>query len=386
MKIMIVDPILVNYGGHYYHFNTELKKAFEKLGCEIDFLLLRDIQIPIKGKKLIPSYPFYQLQSSFTLKRLFLHFIYIIKVSSLFRKIQKEYDCAVISNVDSWDILFSVGLSGFRKPIFLYMHSGKIFNNQKYEMIKRMFCSLCLENKFIYFLTHLSVKWCVFSKEFATFQPQFISNVAYPITRLPIIQNQEKKGIFYVASLGGPRKEKGFDSIVDLVTSDVSEQFRFIIQCNPPASGKYGTRIQEDVSKLLSLKKRNLIIINHSLSSEEYFNYLNKSSVILCIYEPQAYKNRFSGILLEAWVYGKPVIVSNGTWLSEQVQKHGGGIIVKTTKPLDLVKAIETIKSNYQEFERQAYKAGELMYKKNCSLKLVKLILKKSKKYKVEDY
>lgn len=380
MRVLIISPNLVNCVGHYYHFAIELKRAFKKLGCEVDFLLPQDSQLSITEKKLIPSYPFFKFNNISAMKKLFLHVIYIIKVSSLLKKIQKDYDFMVIdSSAHLWDIVFSVGLAKCQKPIFLYLHSAECFSSQRYKMIKKVLCQVFLKNSFIYFLTYLPIEWNEFAKKIDIFESQFISNVAFPLIKPPIIRNQEKEGIFYISYLGRARKAKNFPIVVNLVSNYVNDRCGFIIQCNPSISGKYETEIHEGVLELNSLKKKHLIVLNHSLSSEEYFYYLNKSSVLLLIYEPETYKYRFSGILLEAWVCGKPVIVTDGTWLSEQVGKYGGGIIVKQTRLSDLAKAIETIKADYQTFRNQANRAGELMYEKNNSVKLAELILKKAR-------
>lgn len=374
-----MGSLLVNNVGHGYHFAIELKRAFKKLGCEVDFLLPQDSQLSITEKKLIPAYPFFKFCNISTMKKLFLHVIYIAKVSSLLKKIQKDYDLIVIDNADIWDIIFSVGLAKCQRPIFLYLHYAGLFNKQRYKIIKRVLCCLFLKKPFIYFLTHLPIEWNKFAKKIDIFESQFISNVAFPLIKPPIIRNQEKEGIFYISYLGDARKAKNFPIVVNLVSHYISDRCGFIIQCNPPISGKFETEIHEGVLKLNSLKKKHLIVLNHSLSSKEYFFYLNKSSVLLLIYEPKTYKYCISGILLEAWVCGKPVIVTDGTWLSEQVGKYGGGIIVKQTRLEDLVKAIETIKADYQTFKSQANRAGELMYEKNNSVKLAELILKKAR-------
>ncbi|MGC8949247.1 MAG: glycosyltransferase, partial [Thermoprotei archaeon] len=94
------------------------------------------------------------------------------------------------------------------------------------------------------------------------------------------------------------------------------------------------------------------------------------------LYDPTRYRGSISGILLEAFSFGKPVVVREGSWLANQIKKFGGGVIVKDTSPESLKIAVEEIRFNYEKYSLEAFKAGEVLYKKYNGVELAKLIKK----------
>jgi glycosyltransferase involved in cell wall biosynthesis len=129
-----------------------------------------------------------------------------------------------------------------------------------------------------------------------------------------------------VAYVGDARGEKGYPHLPEAignVWSDLVETGRmlFVIQSNA-RSGR-GERASAEARESLSrLPASNVQLLTNPLSSDEYRALVQSADVLLLPYEPEAYAARSSGILAEALVAGKPVIVPARTWLAEQLARE----------------------------------------------------------------
>jgi hypothetical protein len=59
------------------------------------------------------------------------------------------------------------------------------------------------------------------------------------------------------------------------------------------------------------------------LEQMDYLRWMATADVILLPYQPESYRERTSGIFVEAIVAGKIPLVTDGTWMSFQLRRHG---------------------------------------------------------------
>ena len=74
-------------------------------------------------------------------------------------------------------------------------------------------------------------------------------------------------------------------------------------------------------------------LLRHAISEQEYNDYLSSADLIVLPYQVDRYISRTSGILAEALCAGVPAVVPQGTWLADQVRRHGAGIIYDGLNP-----------------------------------------------------
>ncbi len=150
-------------------------------------------------------------------------------------------------------------------------------------------------------------------------------------------------------SLGSARKNKGFDILIDsiLLLSKKSnfENYQFILQSNC-SSGE--TIVQSKIDLINSYTFSNVTLINRELKENEYYSLLNISDVILIPYDMGIYHANTSGIFTEALSFGKPVIVTKNTWMSDNLS-FGSGYTFENRDALDLALKIETSFNNYNK-------------------------------------
>ena len=127
-----------------------------------------------------------------------------------------------------------------------------------------------------------------------------------------------------LAYLGGARTEKGFHLLPAAEKSVADAGFSATWLLQAPVN----TDLEEpDVAHarraLLGLNTASVQIIDAELSSSEFQSLLEAADIILLPYQPQAYRSRSSGILVQALAAGKVVVVPSGTWLSSETAGKG---------------------------------------------------------------
>ncbi|MCR4428155.1 MAG: glycosyltransferase [Caldiserica bacterium] len=177
---------------------------------------------------------------------------------------------------------------------------------------------------------------------------------------------------FLIAYLGAPAKQKNFQKLYEVIAS-APEDFGFIVQCNTPP-GLKDPKILDLIKSLKEKRGEKVILLESSLPKESYFSALKQSSIVWCLYDPNWYRGCISAILLEAWLLGKPVITTRGTWMAKQVEKFGGGLVFENLDTQEILRGIERIRADYARFSAEAQAAGRILYEKNNGLALARFI------------
>jgi glycosyltransferase involved in cell wall biosynthesis len=141
---------------------------------------------------------------------------------------------------------------------------------------------------------------------------------------------------------GDARTEKGYQRLPALAVllhrSLDNGSLRLVAQSNfNIAGGEPGIAAARD-----SLSgRRGVELLCEPLHDEEYCRWLGAAHLVLLPYQADRYVARTSGILAEAIHAGVPAIVPEGTWLSEQLRRHGAGVSFDPWQPAGLDRAVE---------------------------------------------
>lgn len=167
-----------------------------------------------------------------------------------------------------------------------------------------------------------------------------------------------------LASLGSARDEKGFLEILKAIrqlhSSGQLDRFEFDIQSTRLYTHRPETRqsILTLMQEIECLRLSNVRFIDRTLSTEQYYELIDKADVILLPYWRAIYPSRTSGILAEALAAGKRVIVTEDTWMSDQLERFPAGVTCRDRDPDDLVRAILEMETHREEYARRARAAG----------------------------
>ena len=191
--------------------------------------------------------------------------------------------------------------------------------------------------------------------------------------RRPPRVNGEPINIVY---LGDARPEKGYQHLPGLVSASWpryvrTERARFTIQSNfNLRGGEPG--IPEARRQLRQYPSRQVRILDELLTEDEYYAELGDADLVVVPYEADRYRARTSGVFAEAIAAGKPVVVPDDTWMSDELAEGAGLTFVS---PDDLFRAVGRILEDYEQFSKRARRHAHGYSARHCAEALVDGIL-----------
>jgi glycosyltransferase involved in cell wall biosynthesis len=165
-----------------------------------------------------------------------------------------------------------------------------------------------------------------------------------------------------VAILGGTRREKGSYRIREIIRA-CGAQVEFLVHLtNNDLS-------PEDVERLARIREEpGVTVIDDALPLPAYEAALNSADLALFPYETIPYRKRTSGVFGEAVAFGKPVVVSPGTWMAEQVAAgRAAGVIAGNVQPESFARAVAHCVANLATLTQSA-RAVSAAWRKKMSL------------------
>ncbi len=270
----------------------------------------------------------------------------------MLKKLQKEYDIIILPTGWYLPVFLASTSTEFSKPVVLYIHTLSLISKRTPKFLLAALKILKPNMSNLYILTYDStvpsnklelVKMLDFLRQLgakvATDVPYGAVDFHHHVKEQTNLNQTNTKSILdkcealpCLCYLGHAVTEKGYNYVVDFIEKllrfDRNKKYKFVISSYlDKATEKQNVQnYREKVLKLQKIYPENIEVFSEPLTMEQYNNALKSSDIILLLYDPKIYSTCFSGILLEAFTYGKPVIVRSGTWLAQQVVELGGGV------------------------------------------------------------
>jgi len=195
-----------------------------------------------------------------------------------------------------------------------------------------------------------------------------------PHTQPPATAPDREPHRLRIGSLGNPRRDKGFDELVDALllladdprTSDVE----FLVQTGSPQR-----RCQSGVRRLLEAGLANITLIEHPLSTAEYGALLSSLDIVVIPYRQEDYRARTSGVFVEALAAGKPVVVTASTWMADELDKWGAGIVFAAVSAAAIAQALVEAIRNFSALRAQAEATAGACRAYHCPESLLRALL-----------
>jgi len=160
-------------------------------------------------------------------------------------------------------------------------------------------------------------------------------------------------------SLGDARTAKGFAVLAEAIkllhARGQADGIEFVLQSRVVAAGQDAARTARN--ELAARAFDNVALVDEELERGAYLDLLYGADVVVIPYSRQLYISRTSGPFCEALAAGKPVIVTDDTWMSDQLSGRGAGVTVADGDPADLVRAILETRDRHRELSDRAAKA-----------------------------
>ena len=173
---------------------------------------------------------------------------------------------------------------------------------------------------------------------------------------VPDVEPPRSGNVRFVA-LGDAREEKGFPLLVNAIRNlrdnKAMQGIQFTLQCHIGDNYHHGAMLR--YRRILEeMKIANVQLITNSLDTDAYYQLLNSTDVAILPYSRKIYYARTSGPMVEAFAAAKPVIVTNDTWMSDQLQCFGAGITFQDGNAKDLARAILEARAKYSDLVARA--------------------------------
>ena len=154
-----------------------------------------------------------------------------------------------------------------------------------------------------------------------------------------------------VAILGGTRREKGSYRIPEIIRAT-----RALVDVEFLVHLTNDTLSAEDAAHLARIASEpHVTVIREAMPLAEYEAALGGADLALHPYEVIPYRQRTSGVFGEAVAFGKPVIVTPGTWMAEQIEAgRAAGVIADGEAPESYARAIARCVADLGAFRRAA--------------------------------
>jgi glycosyltransferase involved in cell wall biosynthesis len=197
-------------------------------------------------------------------------------------------------------------------------------------------------------------------------QSRYEAILQQPVTLLPVVvsprtteSSKPPGNPPCFAALGNAREDKGFPEVLaaidSLCASNGLPNARFALQSSDPDH-----RSAAALADFRSTSSKQVSLVDHPLSDDAYLRLLREADVLLLPYRADTYKERSSGVFCEALSAGKPVIVSQGSFMGLQVSRERNGWLVRDRNPASLA---STIRKALPELESVAARCLKLMHR-----------------------
>lgn len=173
-----------------------------------------------------------------------------------------------------------------------------------------------------------------------------VASVAVPRTRRLLEafgRSPLPEGSIRLGVLGRPAREKGFSLFLEALelwqqeTAANRPAVCFVVQWH--ASHDADTTGRERLHALAARAPGMVAVVEEAMTEERYAALVSSLHGVLLPYDRVAYRARGSSVAHDAFCAGRPVIVTSGTWLEEEMKRCGAGLTCEET-PVGLIRAL----------------------------------------------
>jgi glycosyltransferase involved in cell wall biosynthesis len=167
---------------------------------------------------------------------------------------------------------------------------------------------------------------------------------------------KKSKHTINVGFLGGAREEKGIIELCRAISSintiNTELLFNFYLQVHSIDS----EAVKTEISNLMAHNYKNVFFIKNTLERTEYHELLSNIDIVVLPYRINNYGDRTSGILCESIGSGKICIVTNNSWMSDELALRGSGLAFESGRSDKLESALLEIAKNIDYYTLKALK------------------------------
>lgn len=353
----IVEPTLVGKAGHCYSFLDSLFRAMEKTRpiFPVTVWAGKRAHLPESKERDIDIIPYFNRRFR------------KVQALLLYRKLLEKPCRIFVQTAGRTDLLllYMAHRSAIpRDTVYLYFHWLKL-NKKKEDFIRGM----AARQPNLVIVTPLkSVADQLLELGFHD-----VKQVPYPIT--PHDKDVRLSEFRHILYAGAARRDKGFDKVVDLVEHMAAEKLDvpIVIQTSADHYNRYDKHVRSDAARLERTAYPMMDTRPLTLDEGDY-GELFRGGICLQPYDSNDFADRISGVTLDAFSQGCPIVATDGTWMARMAKRFGAGIAVEDNCPESLLNAVDIIRKDYSTYRDRAVEAGRLLYDEHSAEHLANLL------------
>ena len=201
------------------------------------------------------------------------------------------------------------------------------------------------------------------------------SVVPYPITPRKTGEANRQKNFSHLLYAGAARQDKGFKHLIDFIEYLYVKKSKIpvTVQTSAEHFGKYDAETMADIERLKAIPYPHLTLRTEVLSVKEY-EELFSGAIAIQLYSTTDFSDRVSGITLDAFSGGCPVITTSGTWIARMVERFEAGMVIDIASPAKVLQSVEAIVLDYARYNVNANTAGQALQQENSASVLYKVL------------
>ena len=199
--------------------------------------------------------------------------------------------------------------------------------------------------------------------------------VPYPITPSSMSDGEQAPVFRHILSAGAARADKGIAHVVSFIEylADIGEAIPVVVQTSPDHYDKCDDTTRKALERLVALSYPSLRVNSETLPAAEYHS-LFQGAICLQLYNQRDFADRISGITLDAMSCGAPVVTLSGTWIARTIKRFSAGEVLEVPDPQLLLATVRRIVADYECYQQNACKAGEVLQIENSGRHLYRML------------
>jgi hypothetical protein len=192
--------------------------------------------------------------------------------------------------------------------------------------------------------------------------------VPYPILRHDVAVQTQPNTFRHLLYAGAARRDKGFAAVVDLVAHlhELGLQIPVTLQTSPEHYGKYDAATRADIQRLRAIAYPHLQLRTETLGRDEYMA-LFSGAICLQLYDAADFSDRISGVTLDAFSAGCPIVATAKTWIANMALRFDAGAVVDDSSPAQVLSAVQRVMAEYARYSSHANLAGKTLQQENSA-------------------
>ena len=176
---------------------------------------------------------------------------------------------------------------------------------------------------------------------------------------------------------GGARLDKGFDHIVELVheMKRCGLGLPVVVQASHSERDAPAPEIASAIERLRSAHYAGLSLLGGPLSPQAYRGLFD-GAVVVQPYRAEDFRDRVSGVTLDALAAGCPVVVTAGTWMAAVAQRFDAGVATADLGAAGLLAAIESVVADHARYAVNARAAAVELNAVHSARRLIDAVLR----------